>query len=153
MKRIIVLCAALIVGNVHAGVLDSAIEYVKEKEVSVFYGHRSKHWITKDYTNSEHNMVAVRVGNFAAGTFKNSYGRETWFAGVYGEKKYGNLSLFGIAGAMRGYTKCYGEDGSNSNVCPVAAFGVSYNLGTKYLQPTLYQLGDATVDGFRIDLK
>lgn len=121
-----------------------------EREVEVFYGYKSHHWLSKDVTNETHHLLGVRVDHFVAGRFDNSYGRESYFVGAYGEKEYYDFELFGVVGAMRGYTKCYGDDESNTNVCPLLAFGVSY-AGPKHFKPTLYQLGDASVIGFKVE--
>lgn len=140
---------SLSMGHVQADLLDKALTYVGESEREVFYGWKSHHWITKDYTNDTHHMVGVRVGTVVAGRFDNSYGRESYFLGVYGEKEYGNWEFFGVVGAMRGYKKCYGDDDSNTNTCPMIAGGVSYLGISEHFKPTVFQLGDASVIGFK----
>ena len=152
MKNLIAAVLLIVSFNVHAGLLDNAIEYVKKSEYSVFYAYKSVHLVTEDYTNSTHNMVGFRINSFVAGRFKNSYGRETFFLGVYGELEYEHFDLFGAAGAMKGYTKCYGEDpNGDATWCPMVAVGASYTGFGQYFKPTLYQLGDASAFGFKSD--
>lgn len=153
MLRYLVLVLTLSVGTVNAGLLQDSLDYVKEAELSLLYGGVSHHWVSKDFTNSTHNMVGIRINNIVVGRFKNSFNRETIFAGVYGEFDKQDFTFFGSVGAMRGYTRCYGEEGYGSKAvwCPMATVGVSYNGFSEYIQPALYQLGDATVAGIKSD--
>ena len=149
MKLFMGLCIILCMGQVQAGMLDDALDYVRESEREVFYGWKSHHWVTKDYTNDTHHMVGIRIGSFIAGRFDNSYGRESYYLGVYADKEFGEWEVFGALGAVRGYTTCFGEDGSNANVCPLIAGGVSYLGVSEHFKPTVFQLGDASTIGFK----
>lgn len=140
---------ALSMSDARADTLGNALEYVKEAEKEVFYGWKSHHWVTEDYTEDTHHMLGVRVGAVTFGRFTNSYGRESYFLGLYGEKQLGNFELFGVVGAHRGYTRCYGDDDSNTNTCPMVVGGVSYTAISEHFKPTLFQLGDASVIGFK----
>lgn len=115
---------------------------------SLFAGAWSTHLITEDYTNETHNLVGVEYKGFVAGYFENSYGRDTVFVGKFMETNLTeNISGFVIVGAMHGYTRCVGEDGSSKNLCLMASVGASY---TRYkVQPTVFMLGDAVAGGFR----
>lgn len=128
-------------------VLTLFMGHVQAQEV--FYGYKSHHWSSSSYTNDTHHMVGLKVSNFIGGRFDNSYGDETYFIGKYGSTIWGNLEGFAIVGGMYGYKRCYGNDDSSKNVCPMLALGVSYLGVSRYFKPSVFQLGDATVIGFR----
>lgn len=150
MRKVIMgIMLTLSVGHVQADLLQDATEYVRESEMEVFYGWKSHHWITKDYTNDTHHMVGVRVGGVVLGRFDNSYGRETYFVGLYEDTRISDFEFFGVLGAMRGYTTCYGEDGSDADTCLLIGGGVSYLGISENFKPTVFQLGDASTLGFK----
>jgi hypothetical protein len=133
----------LSMGHVQADTL----AYVGETEL--FYGYKSHHWITDDYTNDTHHMVGLKRGNWVAGYFNNSYDRDSFFVGYYHGRQWMQVEGFAVVGAVYGYTECYGEDGTSKNVCPMLALGVTYLGVSRYFKPSVFQLGDATVIGFR----
>jgi len=111
---VVVLVATLSMGHVQA------------EETELFYGYKSHHWITDDYTNDTHHMAGLKHGNWVAGYFNNSYDRDSFFAGYYHGKQWGQVEGFAVIGAVHGYTECYGEDGTSKNVCLMFALGVTY---------------------------
>ena len=53
-------------------------------------------------------------------------------------------------GAMRGYTTCYGHDGSGSNVCPMVAPFITLDVGP--VSPQVFLLGEAVAVSIKIAL-
>lgn len=152
MKKLIAAMLLIFSFNVQADLLDNALNYVKESEYSVLYAYKSKHWFTQDYTNDTHHMVGLRINNIVVGRFKNSYDRETFFLGFYGELNLTeNWHVLGAIGAMKGYTSCFGNEGEDARWCAMVAGGVSYSGFSEYIQPAIFQLGDATNIGFKSD--
>lgn len=140
------------ISTTKADLLQDSLNYVKEAEYSALYAWKSRHWLTMDYTNSTHHMVGLRINNFVFGRFKNSYDRETFFFGLYGEFDLDpGWHLIGAVGAMKGYRSCFGDDGNSAKWCPMFAAGITYSGYTQYLQPALFQLGDATNIGIKSD--
>lgn len=95
-------------------------------EANVYVGAWSKHFIEGEY-NEEHRLLAVSHNNWVAGRFDNSYNRETWFAG-YDFRWENSFFEWGVlASVSRGYTECFGEDGSNANICamPMPYIGIN----------------------------
>ena len=97
-----------------------------EAETDLYLGAWSKHFDSYDY-NEENRLLAVSHNNWVGGRFDNSYGRETWFAG-YDFKWRGEFFQAGVLAAVsRGYTTCFGDDGSSSNICPMPLPYISIN--------------------------
>lgn len=92
-----------------------------ETRADVLLGAWSTHFNSDYEYNEQHNLVAVEMNSYVAGYFKNSYNRDT----VFIAKEFSKRSIAGtfglMAGVMRGYTVCYGEDYSNTDVCPMLA--------------------------------
>ena len=132
------------------GVVIVTLSLLSGCATELMYGWKSKHWVSEDTTNDTHDMVGVRYNHAVVGTFNNSYGRESYFAGYYDSIKHSNWELFGVVGAVRGYTVCFGDDSSNTNTCPFISGGVTYLGVNEWFMPTLYQFGDASVIGFRV---
>lgn len=152
MRKFIAAMSLIFSFNVQADLLDNALNYVKESEYSVFYAYKSVHLVTEDYTNSTHNMIGIRINSFVAGRFDNSYDRDTFFVGLYGDLEYDYFEVFGVVGAMKGYTKCYGEDpNEDAKWCAMVAVGASYTGFGEHFKPTLFQLGDASALGVKSD--
>ena len=113
-------------------------------ELALLAGGWSTHLSSGDY-NETHEATLVEYKNYMAGTFTNSYGRETWVAGYGGAIQRGHWRLSGHVGLMRGYERCYGagRDGDNTKICPMAYPALTY---TRYrVQPQLGLLGEAVV--------
>jgi hypothetical protein len=121
-----------------------------EAETKVYLGAWSTHLVTDGDYNETHNLVAVEHNGWIAGTFKNSYSRESWFAGKTWEWGGDKFSYGLMAGAVRGYTKCYGDDGSNTNICPLVSPFASYKIGR--VEPTILLLGEALAISIKIRL-
>lgn len=151
MKKFMTVVLLMFSVTANADLLDNALNKASDLEYSAFYAYKSHHWISENTTNDTHHLVGIRVGSVAFGRFDNSFGRETYFLGLYGDYQYKDVNFFGLVGAMHGYTTCYGEDFSSKNVCPLLGGGVSYTGWSQYFQPTLFQLGDATAAGLKAD--
>lgn len=150
MKVVTFLVLLVCVNTSYALTLDDVLSEIKGN-TSLYYGYKSHHWFTVDYTNSTHHLVALRYKSLMFGRFDNSYDRETYFIGFQKDFfTYENLKVEGAFGIMRGYTSCFGDGDNTTNICPMAALSVSYSFGYD-LKPILYQLGDATVDGVKYD--
>ena len=109
----------------------------------------SKHLVT-DGLNERHDLIAIEHNNWIAGTFDNSYDRETWFAARKWSWKHGDLEAGVYAGAMRGYSTCFGDDGSGSNVCPMVAPYITWHAGP--VSPQVFLLGEAIALTVRVAL-
>jgi len=146
MKNILI-AGLLTIASIGSAVAAEEIKY------TFLYGYASHHWLTMDHTNSTHHLTALRVDNVIFGRFNNSYDHETTFIGYYGEKYLDlDFDLLYSVGLMRGYTKCYGDSpNSSTKVCPMVAVGFVYKGFGDTLQPTLLQLGDASVIGFNVN--
>lgn len=113
----------------------SATTVVAETRLAI--GGWSHHYAWKDtITNETHNILALEHEGYSAGYFKNSFDRDTFF--VAKNWRWGlseNINLTASLGLNKGYRMCYGDDDSNSNICPHGYLGVEY---TKYrVVPTL----------------
>lgn len=85
----------------------------------VLVGAWSTHFDTDHEYNEQHNLVAVEYNGYVAGYFKNSHDRDTVFLAKE-FKKDTAIGEFGVmAGVMRGYTVCYGNDDTNTDTCPM----------------------------------
>ena len=120
-----------------------------QAETNLYVGAWSKH-IASDGLNERHDLLAVERNGWISGRFDNSYNRETYFAAKKWAWKYKNIEAGIYAGAMRGYTTCWGEDGSNANVCPMVAPYITWDSGT--VTPQIFLLGEAVAVSIRIAL-
>lgn len=122
-------------------------------ETALLVGGWSHHVMAdEDYRyNETHNAIMVERDGWLVGRFDNSYNRETWAIGYGRAWKRGNVKASLTGGLMRGYEKCYDEDGSGtSNICPMIYPSVTY---TKHqVQPQLGLLGNAVVFLVRVRL-
>ena len=87
---------------------------------SLYLGAWSSHFNKGDY-NEQHNLVAYEHKDWTIGYFKNSYNRDTVFIAHDFKYKFRNIEVGAMAGVMRGYRVCYGDDESNADVCPMVA--------------------------------
>lgn len=111
---------------------------------SVYLGAWSTHF-GGEY-NETHNLVAYEHNDYTAGYFKNSHDRDTVFISkdVYTQTRVGEVGA--MLGAMRGYTVCYGDDDTNSDVCPmIAPYWEPLNWPVRVLI-----FGKALAAGFRL---
>lgn len=148
MKNVLIILTLLFSLNVKASEINS-----DSLEVDFYVGAWSKHIVQdSNYLNERHDLLAVGVGNVFVGRFLNSFSRET-FAVAYkwSHDITEDIEAGAFLGAMRGYTTCYGEDGSGKNICPLAAPFVSYNK--YFVKPTLLLLGDAIAITAKIEVK
>ena len=136
MLSFVILGAALSISNAEA-------------ETNLYVGAWSKHLVT-DGLNERHDLIAIEHDNWIAGTFENSYDRETYFAAKKWSWKHGDLEAGVYGGVMKGYTVCWGEDGSNANFCPMAAPYITWNSGR--VTPQVFVLGDAIAVSIKISL-
>ena len=136
MLSFVILGAALSISNAEA-------------ETNLYVGAWSKHLVT-DGLNERHDLIAIEHNNWIAGTFDNSYDRETWFAARKWSWKHGDLEAGVYGGAMRGYSTCFGDDGSGSNVCPMVAPYITWHAGP--VSPQVFLLGEAIAVSIKIAL-
>ena len=120
-----------------------------EAETSIYVGAWSTHLVT-DGLNERHDLVAVEHDNWIAGTFENSYDRETYFAARKWSWKHGDLEAGVYGGVMKGYTTYWGDDNSNANLCPMVAPFVTWDAGP--VSPQVFLLGEAIAVSVRIKL-
>jgi len=121
-----------------------------EAETKVYLGAWSTHLVTDGDFNESHDLVAVEHNGWIAGRFVNSYSRESWFAGKTWEWGGHNFSYGVMAGAVRGYTTCYGDGDTSTNICPLVAPFASYKIGR--VEPTVLLLGEALAISIKIRL-
>ena len=133
----VLLCAALSASNAEA-------------ETKVYVGAWSIHLVTDGDYNESHDLLAIEHNGWIAGRFVNSYSRESWFAGKTWEWGADNFRYGVMAGAVRGYTTCYGDDNSNTNICPLVTPFASYKIGR--VEPTVLLLGEALAVSLKIRL-
>lgn len=96
-------------------------------ETYLYAGAWSDHPFSNEEHNEENRLLAISHNGWVGGRFDNSYGRETWFAG-YDFRWKGEFFEAGVlASVSRGYTECFGEDGSNANICamPMPYIGIN----------------------------
>jgi hypothetical protein len=117
-------------------------------ETNVFVGAWSKHLISKDL-NEEHRLFAVEHNNWFAGTFTNSYDRESYAVAHKFKWTYGELEGGVYVGAVRGYTRCWGDDDSNTDTCPLAVPYIAYDAP---VAPQIMLIGEAVAVSIRIGL-
>ena len=119
-------------------------------ETAIWAGAWSKHLITNDDYTSSHDLVAAEHKSVLAARYRNSYGRESYAIGYGANTSYGDLRLSGYIGATTGYTKCWGNDDSSGNVCPMFVGAAHY---TRYsVQPGLLLFGEALALTVRFEL-
>ena len=120
-----------------------------QAETYLYVGAWSKH-IASDGLNERHDLLAVERNGWISGRFDNSYNRETYFAAKKWAWKHKNVDAGIYAGAMRGYTTCWGEDGSNADFCPMVAPYITWETGS--VTPQVFLLGEAVAVSIRISL-
>lgn len=120
------------------------------KADSILLGGVSTHLFADDDDyNQSHDLFAAHIDNFAVARFTNSHGRES-YAAAYGLQWHrGDFRADLYLGAVRGYRKCYSDDGVKTVVCPLAVPAVSYT-GWGMVQPTALLLGKALTAAVRI---
>lgn len=119
-------------------------------ETAIWAGAWSIHpFSDEDYTSS-HDLVAVESHGFLAARYRNSYGRESYAAGIGKSWRYGDVRLSGYVGATTGYSECWGDDGGRSTICPMFVGAAHY---TRYrVQPGVLIFGEAVAVSFRVEL-
>ena len=118
-------------------------------ETNIFVGAWSKHLISDDETlNEQHDLYAIEHNNWFAGTFKNSYNRESYAIARKFDWHYGKLEGGVYVGAVRGYRRCWGDDDSNTDTCPMIVPYLTWHTGL--VNPQLFLLGEAVAVSIRI---
>lgn len=120
------------------------------EDINLYMGAWSKHLITNDDYTSSHDLVGIQYGQYFAGRFRNSYGRTSYALahGVF-KHKVGDWEGQVLIGVVRGYRRCFSDDGDKAVVCPLVVPMVSY---TKYaVQPTLLLMGEALALSVRVE--
>tara|TARA_Y100001973_G_scaffold105035_1_gene176718 strand:- start:1682 stop:2119 length:438 start_codon:yes stop_codon:yes gene_type:complete len=124
--------------------------YNAKAETAVVLGGWSEHLITDEDYNESHDAVLLEHDQYMVGRFNNSYGRESYVAAYGWTKQWGNWRGSVHAGVIKGYSKCFGDDGDSGRVCPMVYPAVTY---TKYrVQPQVGLLGEAVVFTVRVRL-
>lgn len=119
-------------------------------ETNVFVGAWSKHLISSsDNLNEKNRLFAVEHDGWFAGTFTNSYYRESYAVARKFEWRSSDLRAGVYVGAVRGYTRCYGNDDSNSDVCPLVVPYVTYDAP---VAPQIMLLGEALAISIKVRL-
>lgn len=119
---------------------------------SVLLGGVSTHLFADDANyNQSHDLFAAHVGNIAVARFTNSHNRESYAVAYGWQWQRGDIRADLYVGAVRGYRKCYSDDGDKAIVCPLAVPAISYT-GWGMVQPTVLLLGKALTAAIRIDL-
>lgn len=132
----LILCLALYASNTKA-------------DTNIFVGAWSKHLISDDETlNEQHDLYAIEHNGWFAGTFTNSYHRESYAVARKFDWRYGKLEGGVYVGAVRGYKKCFGDDDSNTDTCPLAVPYLTWHTGP--VNPQLFLLGEAVAVSIRI---
>lgn len=116
---------------------------------ALFVGAWSEHLISGEDLNEQHDLAAIEYGGWFAGRFENSYGRESYAVAKSFEWSGANLRAGVYVGAVRGYTRCWGNDDSNTDVCPLAVPYVTYDAA---VAPQLMLIGEALAITIRIRL-
>ena len=121
-----------------------------KSETAIWAGAWSSHPLSDEEYTSSHDLVAVEHENWMAARFRNSHGRESYDVGYGRSWQHGDVRLAGYIGVVRGYTVCWNDDDSNTNVCPMAVGAAHY---TKYrVQPGVLLMGQAVALSFRVEL-
>lgn len=117
-------------------------------ETNVFVGAWSKHLISSsDKLNEQHNLFAVEHNKWFAGTFSNSYGRESYAVARKFEWRAKDLRAGFYAGAVRGYTRCWGNDNSNTDTCPLIVPYITYDAS---VAPQVMLIGEALAVAIKV---
>lgn len=116
----------------------------EREEVHVALGGWSHHVVSESITNETHNIVAVEYGSVAAGYFKNSFGRDSFFIARHWRYTImENVDVTASIGVNYGYRGCYGDFRDEQTPCLHGHIGIGY---TKYMiEPTIKLFGDAIV--------
>lgn len=117
-------------------------------ETALHLGGWSHHLLTEDATNETHDAFLVEHGNWLAGRFNNSYNRESYAIGYGWSRNWGHWRGAVHVGAVKGYRKCFGDDGSNGNICPLVVPSLAYTRWR--IQPEVLLMGDAVVAAIRV---
>lgn len=133
----VILLAAIYVDNVKA-------------ETNVYLGAWSEHLLSSDDLNEQHDLIAIEHDRWIAGRFVNSYNRNTVFTARKWAWRYGDLSAGVYGGAMRGYRRCWGDDDSNADICPMIAPYVTWDA--RPVSPQIFLFGEALAVSVRIEL-
>lgn len=119
-------------------------------EAMVYAGAWSEHLIQGEDLNEHHDLVGIERDGWFAGRFINSHFRETLAVAYHWTRQRGDVEYGAFLGAMYGYTRCIGEDGTGKDVCPLVVPTAAY---TKHrIQPVIMLMGDALAIGFRVGL-
>lgn len=127
--------------------------YNAKADTYIYAGAWSEHLISGDEYdyNEQHDLIGVEHNGFMAGHFVNSYGVDSQIVGYRLKREWlADVEASLILGAVRGYTTCYGDDGSDKEICPAAVPMLTYT-GSR-IQPTVMLFGEALAIGFRIEL-
>lgn len=117
---------------------------IAHAETYLYAGAWSKHLEHSeiDY-NESHNLLAVEHRQIVVGGFRNSWGRDSWFAAyrwTWTPLEHVEASV--LAGGVYGYSHCWkGEDGGGRKICPMLSPGITYTRWR--VQPSVLLLGNA----------
>lgn len=117
-------------------------------ETYLYAGAWSKHLVSEGL-NEEHRLLAIEHNGWFAGRFTNSYDRESYAVARKFKWTYGELEGGVYVGAVRGYTRCWGDDDSSTNTCPLAVPYITYDAP---VAPQVMLIGEAVAVSIRIGL-
>lgn len=122
-----------------------------DNPVDFYIGGWSHHWVSNNM-NETHNLVAMEWDDkYVVGVFNNSYSNISYL----GLRKFNyqttNFDLFAGAGVVYGYEGDQLDPFPTwGSWAPLVTVGVTWTaLGV--IQPTLFQMGEATVLSFKVD--
>lgn len=108
---------------------------------SLYLGAWSTHLDSEYNYNETHNLVAYERDSWAIGYFRNSYNRDTVFVSKEFSKRNRLVQYGAMVGVMRGYRKCYGDNDTNADVCPMVVPYVEPMIGD--VRPRFMLVGNA----------
>ena len=160
MKHSLTLLVALTAMNSYANNIPEVLGYQAER-VSLYVGGWSHHLTERDNGedfNESHNMFALEVDNYVIGTFKNSFGDQTYAVGYNYSWEYQDFEYGVLAGVSYGYKEKYMDDSKTflnyNGWMPLVVPYVNYNLyedNDVSIKPQLMLLGSAVAVTIRVD--
>ena len=115
-------------------------------ETNLYVGAWSKH-IFSEGLNEEHGLIGIEHNKWMAARFTNSYNRESYAVMRKFDWRAKDLEAGVFVGAVRGYTTCFGDDGGNTNTCPLVVPYVTYDAP---VAPMFFLMGEAGAVSVRV---
>lgn len=160
MKHLLTLSLALFTMNSYALEITEVLGYQAD-EVNIYVGGWSHHLTERDNGedfNESHYMFAIEVDNYVVGTFKNSFGDQTYAVGYNYSWTRGDFEYGTLLGVSYGYKEKYMDDSktflNHNGWMPLVVPYVNYNLyedSDVSIKPQLMLLGSAVAVTVRVD--